>query len=405
MTICAFVCRLFLFFFVSIYGIIQGMNEWNCIIKKSLNKNLITLVISNPNQKSEEIKKIKARPIILKEKLLFQVEEFKGTQVFHHNFNVEKIYTYLLDKIKLYKQMQIVTTEVAYHGLMSKKGQVTIKKKEMQQEKREQAHNRKKEYLLLEEERIPFLVDLGVMTNEGKIVSSRFNKFKQINRFLEFIRDILPSLYKDREIRIIDFGCGKSYLTFAIYYYLTDKLGYDVRMTGLDLKEDVISHCSMLARKYGYKKLDFQKGDIRDYNARGEVDMVVTLHACDTATDYALKKAVDWNARVILSVPCCQHEVNTQISCDTLQPVLKYGLLKERVSALVTDALRGDYLEAAGYGCQILEFIDMEHTPKNILIRATRNEKQTEMDKKAREKLKELEAFLNIEPTISRLLK
>lgn len=222
---------------------------------------------------------------------------------------------------------------------------------------------------------VPFLVDLGVMNREGKIHNTSYDKFKQINRFLEFIEDILPALSREREITILDFGCGKSYLTFARYYYLKELKGYDVNIIGLDLKEDVIKKCNGLAGKYGYDKLHFLHGDIADYEGLQKVDMVVTLHACDKATDYALAKAVEWDAQVILSVPCCQHELNSQIHNELLEPVLKYGILKERISALLTDGIRAELLESQGYSTQILEFIDMEHTPKNLLIRAVKNEK------------------------------
>ena len=234
------------------------------------------------------------------------------------------------------------------------------------------SHNRKKHYLLEEGIPVPFLVQLGVMTPDGRVVKARYDKFRQINRYLEFVEDILPSLPKGREISIIDFGCGKSYLTFALYYYLHEKQGYDVHITGLDLKEDVITECGRLAKSFGYDKLEFLHGDIADYTGTDEVDMVVTLHACDTATDYALYKAIKWNAKVIFCVPCCQHELNKQIDDSSRMPIMKYGLIKERVSALYTDALRANMLEAQGYKTQILEFIDMEHTPKNILIRAVK---------------------------------
>ena len=217
------------------------------------------------------------------------------------------------------------------------------------------------------------MIDLGVMTSEGKIVRSKYDKYRQINRFLEFIQDILEELPKNRPVTIIDFGCGKSYLTFAMYYYLSIQLGYPVKMIGLDLKTEVIRHCNELRDKYGYENLEFIHGDIADFEGADSVDMVVTLHACDTATDYALYKAVKWNARVILSVPCCQHELNGQIKNDILAPVLGYGLLKERMAAPITDGLRGQLLEIMGYRTQILEFIDMEHTPKNILIRGVRS--------------------------------
>ena len=266
-----------------------------------------------------------------------------------------------------FRQMQIDTKSERASVLISKKGKVTINRKKVtrpDQGKQDLSHNREKQYILKEGMDIPFLRDLGVMTQEGKIVRSRFDKFRQINRYLEFIEDVLPKLPKDREITILDFGCGKSYLTFAMYYFLHEMRGYEVRMVGLDLKEDVIEHCNALAEKYGYDHLHFLTGDIAQYEGMTKVDMVVTLHACDTATDYALAKAVSWGADVILSVPCCQHELNRQIENDILSPVLSYGLLKERMAALVTDGLRAEYLKKEGYDTQILEFIDMEHTPK-----------------------------------------
>ena len=262
------------------------------------------------------------------------------------------------------------------------------------------AHNRRKRYILEEGRPVPFLKDLGVMTADGKIVNSRYDKFRQINRFLEFIEDVLPQLPQDREVRIIDFGCGKSYLTFAIYYYLHELKGLDVRITGLDLKEDVIEHCSRLARRYGYEKLEFLHGDIADYTGADRVDMVVTLHACDTATDYALAKAVGWNAKVILSVPCCQHELNGQMENDLMNPIFRYGIIKERMAALYTDALRAEILENHGYRTQILEFIDMEHTPKNLLLRCVRSGRRRDNG----EQIRAVTEFLGVEPALLRLL-
>lgn len=261
-------------------------------------------------------------------------------------------------------------------------------------------HNRQKRYLLEEGGPVPFLIDLGVMTPEGTIIRSRYDKYRQINRFLEFVEDILPQLDKNRELTILDFGCGKSYLTFALYYYLKLLKGYSIRIIGLDLKEDVIRRCNALARSYGYDTLHFLQGDIADYTGVSQVDMVVTLHACDTATDYALAKAVCWNAKVILSVPCCQHELNRQIKNDILEPALKYGIIKERMAALFTDALRAERLESCGYRTQLLEFIDMEHTPKNILIRAVYQ--GTSADNQ--ESIAALESFLHADLTLKKLL-
>ena len=251
-----------------------------------------------------------------------------------------------------------------------------------------------------ENEPIPFLIELGVQAEDGRIRDKKQKKFRQINRFLEFIRDVSDKLPKDKELTIVDFGCGKSYLTFAMYYYLKIMNGYRVRMIGLDLKSDVIQHCNELAKRFGYEELTFLEGDISSFEGVNQVDMVVTLHACDTATDFALAKAVGWKAKVILSVPCCQHEVNRQIANETLAPLFSYGLIKERMAALVTDAMRAEYLKREGYDTQILEFIDMEHTPKNILIRAI----YTGNKGKNTEAIRTCEEMLHIDPMLGRLL-
>ena len=240
---------------------------------------------------------------------------------------------------------------------------------------------------------------MGVITKEGKIVNSKYDKFKQINRFLEYIEDVLDVFDEEKEITIVDFGYGKSYLTFATYYYFVELKKRKVNMIGLDLKEDVIKKCNELSEKYGYYNLKFYVGDIAEFKGIKNADMVITLHACDTATDYAINQALQWKTKVILSVPCCQHEINKQIRNDILEPVLKYGLIKERMSALITDAVRANLLEINGYDVSVIEFIDMEHTPKNILIRAIRNDKKT-----GDEKYQELKTFLNITPTLEKLL-
>jgi SAM-dependent methyltransferase len=377
------------------------MDKLKELLQDNLNIELRSAVLSNPRQK-EAAEKIKVRPLLQKEKLLFQIETFRNHQAFHRNVEPEEACRLLQKAMENMRQMQIETRRHLYTVLVSKKGKVTIKKKALACERKEidLSHNRKKHYILEEGVPVPFLLDLGVMTEEGKVVNSRFDKFRQINRFLEFIEDILPELDWSREVTIIDFGCGKSYLTFAMYYYLHECKGYNIRIIGLDLKKEVIRHCSGLGRKYGYEKLTFLEGDIAGYTGADHADMVVTLHACDTATDYALAKAVGWGAKVILSVPCCQHELNGQIENDILKPILKYGLLKERMAALVTDGLRAEYLECAGYDTQILEFIDMEHTPKNILIRGVKNGKKGENQKA----VKKCEEFLHVSPTLGRLL-
>lgn len=349
--------------------------------------------------------KVKVRPVELKGKVIFQASKMDGPKVIHKNYEKEELIDYLESELlQHYAQLQILHLYAEGMVLISKKGKITVRKKQRAKgtdncAPRILSHNRTKNYILKEGIPVPFLIDLGVMTKEGKIISARYDKFRQINRFLEFIEDVLPKLPKDREITILDFGCGKSYLTFAIYYYLRELKSYDVRIIGLDLKKDVIEKCSRLAQSYGYDKLNFLVGDIAQYEGVNAVDMVVTLHACDTATDYAFAKAAEWGAQVILSVPCCQHEVNRQIRNEQLEPVLKYGILKERMSALMTDGIRACFLETRGYDTQILEFIDMEHTPKNLLIRAVK----TGQPKDAGAIYEMMQAF-HLSPTLPKLL-
>mgnify|MGYP005766995517 CR=1 FL=1 len=390
------------------------MEEISRLLTEILNIDFIRAVISNPRDKTGIIK-IKARPLEKKGELFFQLESFTRTQAFHENLSGTDACRRLTEYMGQFGQMQIETVQEECTVLVSKKGKVTIKRKRRQKAAApaDRSHNRKKHYILEEGIPVPFLQDLGIMTEEGKIVRTKTDKFRQINRFLEFVEDILPRLDKGRELTILDFGCGKSYLTFAMYYYLHDLKGYDIRIIGLDLKSEVIAHCGKLAKKYGYEKLTFLEGDIADYDGVDQVDMVVTLHACDTATDYALAKAVGWGAEVILSVPCCQHELNAQFAEDReqtkeqterescLAPVMDYGLLRERFAALATDGLRAKYLESVGYETQVLEFIDMEHTPKNILIRAVKSGKENE---KAAEEIKKCIQFLGVSPTLGRLL-
>ena len=370
-----------------------------------INDKLIDMVISGQKNKSEDkAVKVRIRPVILKNEIEYQVSEFVGRKVLHSNHSAadvkKKIISYMTED---FKQAQINMTDASATILSSKSKTLTCKYKKAGQLKaqRDLSHNRTKKYIIQEGKPVAFMIDLGVMGQDGKIIRTRYDKFRQINRFLEYIEDILPKLDKQRELTIIDFGCGKSYLTFAMYYYLKELKGYNIRIIGLDLKADVIEHCNELRTRYGYDKLDFYVGDIATYKDVDKVDMVVTLHACDTATDYALAKAVKWGAEVILSVPCCQHEANRTIKSDILSPVMEYGILKERMAAIVTDAARAKLLTANGYDTQILEFIDMEHTPKNLLIRAVKSGKE---DLSAREKTKEMLEALNLELTIDKLI-
>lgn len=350
------------------------MNQIEELLKRVLTSLLVDMVISGARGGGDFIK-IKVRPVMIRDSLYFQVSRYTDKQVFHENMTAEDALETLSGWILHdFRQAQIRMQDEMVTVLVSKKGKATVKsKKAACIETQNLEHNRKKQYIIEEGTAVPFMIDLGVMTESGKIIRTRYDKYRQINRFLEFIEDILPELPTDRTVHIIDFGCGKSYLTFAMYYYLKVLKHYDIRITGLDLKQKVIEDCQALADRYGYDGLQFLCGDIADYNSTDEVDMVVTLHACDTATDYALYKAVKWHASVILSVPCCQHELNRKMQCETLSGAFQYGLIKERTAALMTDAMRGQLLEMKGYKTQLLEFIDMENTPKNILIRGVKS--------------------------------
>lgn len=378
-------------------------------IKEGIAEGLQLLVMSNP-AKGAVCTKVKASPVKISGRVRFQVEEYRNNQVFHKNCEEDRLYDLLTELFSenSFGQVEITSAFSKRTVLIGRSGTETVRcrKTEGAVQLPVREHNRTKRYLLPEGTPVPFLTDLGVMTSDGKIVKAYYDKYRQINRFLEFVEDIIPALPKDKELRILDFGCGKSYLTFALYYYFHEVLQLPIRITGLDLKKDVIAECNRLAGRYGYDKLEFLCGDIADYNGTDSVDMVVTLHACDTATDYALWKAIRWNASVILSVPCCQHEWNRQMECEPLEAFTRYGIIRERMSALMTDAFRGNVLEACGYKTQVLEFIEMEHTPKNLLLRAVKQKKVTEEERICRVK-KELQPVLSYtgtKPTLYRLL-
>ena len=387
------------------------MEELKILLQKILNKDLQQIILSN-SRHPEQTQKVKIRPVLIREELLFQETAYRGTQAFHENFTAEQLTDRICTALQeQFRQGEFSAKTLQATALVSKKGKLTLKVKNSgkaprtaaseEEELQALAHNRTKHYILEEGKPVDFLVGLGVQPPDGRVTRARFDKFRQINRYLEFIEDVIDELPKDRTIRIIDFGCGKSYLTFAMYYYLHELQHRDIQVTGLDLKTDVIRHCNELAEKLGYDRLKFERGDISTYEGTDVADMVVTLHACDLATDYALDKAVKWGARVILAVPCCQHELNRQIKCDPLKPVLKYGIIKERVAALLTDALRANLLEQQGYETQILEFIDMEHTPKNLLIRAV---KKNGMRPKKSADIGTVEELLHVAPTLEKLL-
>lgn len=337
---------------------------------------LVSATISQPRLKSSDIKRVKIKPVEIKNDYLIQFEYQHEHILKHENLTIDEASAKLASLFEEFRQGLFQFSEEKVQIQLSKKFKVSWKSEQTETRKAELSHNRKKQYLLEDGVPYPFLVRLGVQSPDGKVKKQKYDKFRQINRFIEFIDDALVHLPKNRTVRILDFGSGKSYLTFALYHYLRVEKGLDLRVTGLDLKKEVIEECQRIADDLNYDQLEFLVGDINDYNEESAVDMVVTLHACDVATDMALSRAVKWNANVILSVPCCQHELNSQIEAPELGIMLQHGLIKERFSALATDSIRAELLSLVGYETQLMEFIDMEHTPKNILIRAYKTGKK-----------------------------
>ncbi len=367
---------------------------------------VIKVVISNKKNKDIEYNKIN---IVLKEKNnkeYYQIEKYTDKQVFHENIEKDELNTKLLEYIgDNYKQLAAWTISKTFDLKVSKKGKIFLGKKNSDNSNMvNKSHNKEKNYILKEGMIIQPLIDLGVFTKEGKVVKSKYDKYKQINRFIEIIDDeIKKNNYK--ELTILDFGCGKSYLTFVLYYYFVEIKKINVKMIGLDLKADVIKKCNDIAKKYNYDNLSFELGDINGYRFTDKVDMVITLHACDTATDYALYNAIKWNTKMIFSVPCCQHEFNSQMKSDEFSLLTKYGIIQERMAALMTDAVRANLLESIGYKTQLLEFIDIAHSPKNILIRAAKGKVSKEKREKALNEVNNLISEFNFKPTLYKLLK
>ncbi|HEY9571146.1 MAG TPA: SAM-dependent methyltransferase [Metalysinibacillus sp.] len=371
--------------------------------ERILNEQLINATISQPRMRSNEVKRIKLKPVMVKELYHIQVEYQYERILKHDNILLADFPATLETIFADFRQAQLRFAEESVHVQLSKKNKVLWKQNAEQAINASLTHNRKKQYVLEENTAYPFLVRLGVQTADGKVKQAKFDKFKQINRFVEMIDDSLSYLPKDRTIRILDFGSGKSYLTFALYHYLKIEKGLDIQVTGLDLKKEVIEECAQIAQDLGYEHLEFLVGDINDYNDETAVDMVVTLHACDVATDMALARAVRWGARVILSVPCCQHELNRQLQAPALDVMLQHGLVKERFAALATDSIRAEILSLVGYETQLLEFIDMAHTPKNILIRAYYTGKKPSVEQF--ERYESFTQLLHAQPFLAKELK
>lgn len=359
------------------------------------------LILSNPSCKTCSYSKI----VIEQKGSVYQVSKYTEKQVFHQNIkSLDELKSFVLESMEEFKQLNIFDSEYEINVKKSKKDKIFISKSKIKQAvKISNTHNREKNYILKEGMIIEPLIDMGVFTKEGKIVQSMYDKYRQINRFIEIIDDSLKD--KDyKELRIIDFGCGKSYLTFVIYYYLVNIKHIKPNIIGLDLKEDVIKNCNNVCKKYGYDGIRFELGNINGYKAPFDVDMVVTLHACDTATDFALYNAICWNAKMIFSVPCCQHELNEQIKTDNFNIITRYGIVKERIAALYTDIIRCNLLNVASYKVQLLEFVGFDHTPKNLLIRANLTNIPIDVKKKMLNEVESLRKEFNLDPTLYNLL-
>ena len=369
-------------------------------------KEIVKGTFSIPKNKSQDIIKGKVQRISIKGIEMLQVSLFTSKQVFHENIELDMLESKILDYMESkYKQLSAWATNMNFDLKISKKNKVFLGKKRSDNSNIVvKGHNKEKNYILKEGTIIQPLIDLGVFTKDGKVVNSQYDKYKQINRFIEIIDDEVKK-NNFEELTVLDFGCGKSYLTFVLYYYFTEIKKINVKMIGLDLKADVIKKCNDIAKKYNYENLKFELGDINGFKYNNKVDMVITLHACDTATDYALYNAIKWNTKMIFSVPCCQHEFNSQMKPETLPILSKYGIVKERIAALMTDALRANLLECVGYKTQLLEFIDIAHSPKNILIRASKSNISKEKKDKSLNEVNDLIKEFNFNPTLYNLLK
>ncbi len=371
---------------------------------------LIKMIFSDRRKKSQECQKALIHPVTIGGQLLFQVEYTWEKKVAHENLSAEEAVSRSLSLIgEQFKQINVFLEGEDMQILASKPETPRISRKSGTKKLESTSHNKKKNYIIPDGSPCDFLIRLGVMDRDGRVFKKHYGKFRQINRYLEIVEDVFPSLpvYPDgRPLRIIDFGCGKAYLTFAIYYYLKVLKQRNVEIIGLDLKTDVIDFCNKVASDLRYDGLQFLMGDIADYTS-DHADMVVTLHACDTATDYALINAVSWNTRVILSVPCCQHELFSQIRSEVHQPMLKHGILKDRLTEYLTDGLRGLKLEACGYDVAMIEFTSLEHTARNIMIKAVKSPaigKQAAWKAaRAQQQYEALRDFYKVHPTIDQL--
>ena len=356
------------------------------------NNNLAKITFSNIRNKELELDKVIAKPVNIKNDINIQFEYRYKRIIKHENIitaDADKIKIMLEELFSLAKDISVITSDEIINIKISKKFKVSINKKKTEKKDISFEHNTSKEYFLDEKQKYDFLIELGIQNKEGKILKARFNKFRQINKYLEFIKHATTQLDTKNQITILDFGSGKSYLTFSTYYYLTEILKLNVKIIGIDLKKEVIEYCNNISKKLNFNNLEFVYGDVIDYENKNKIDMVISLHACNTATDIALLKSLGWNAKIFFAVPCCQKELNNQLDSTFIPFMLKHGIIKEKFSTLLTDSIRSEVLEVFGYKSDIVEFISEENTPKNQLIRAYKT-----TDKINFEKLVSLESFV-----------
>ena len=378
------------------------------------NKNITKCIFSNMKG-DYEYTKIIIKPLIIKNNFVYQFEQFKNNKAYHSNLTVEESIQKLSTIIENFYQYVVFTTEADIQIIRGKKD-FNMKSTCNQKEICSLEHNKIKKYILEEGAPIPFLIRLGIMGEDGKVFKKSYDKFRQINKYLEFIDETIKELknkkYIDTHIKAVDFGCGKSYLTFALHYYLKNIQNMTFEVIGLDLKKDVIEHCNQIAKDLNMENIEFLTGDIKDFNKLKNVDLIFSLHACNNATDYSLLKGLELDAKAILAVPCCQHEFNQKMSQNKKSeffafenPIGKHGILLEKFASLATDALRAQALELCGYKTQVMEFIDMEHTPKNILIRGIKENPNKNILEKKLQEYEVYKKFLGIEPLLDTLLK
>lgn len=372
-------------------------------IREILENGINSAVISQKKKGIDVIyNKVQIKPYLSGDEILFQFSFLENKKVSHKNCSIEET-AILIEKIMREEFLQCIIFGAKNDvHITSFSNKIKFKSSKATKNIEITSHDKKKNYIINLEDKADFLLELGVITKDGKIKNEMYNKFRQINKYLEFIDGMRLNFPKNRTIRVVDFGCGKAYLSFALYYFLTVKLGLDVEIIGLDLKEDVVKHCQQIAENLGYEKLNFQIGDIGKFTSETGFDMVISLHACDTATDMAINKGVKWKSKAILAVPCCQHELNPQLKNEKNHGVLRYGLMRERLATLITDTSRALLLESVGYSCEVAEFIETEHTPKNVLLKAVYT---GEKSKKSLEQYNNLKVEWNFTHTLEELLR